>query len=141
MIMKKSELTFSEGFTTSKPDIARAQGNKHLAFDWDKAAAIIKEHFEKHPDLHAEAGLQGDWSYTGGTIFKKGFPINSSYTYLASNWAKPTLILSWDGDEQLEVECSIVEEGSRFSSDSKWDEKSMEILGINMTLVTDEDED
>ena len=139
--MKKSNYTFAEGFTSTPARAAAKAGVKHLAFDWDKAAGIIKEHLEKHPDLHAEAGLQGDWSYTGGTIFRKGFPINSSYTYLASNWAKPTLILSWDGREQLEVECSIVEEESRFSSDSKWDDKAMQILGINLTLITDEDED
>lgn len=51
---------------------------------------------------------------------------------LSSNWAIPTLILSWDGQEQKEVECYIEEEGSRFNFESKWDDKSLEILGIEL---------
>jgi len=132
--MKQSNLSFADGFIGAEAIQAKAKGNKHLAFDWDKAAQLIKEHFATHPDLTAEAGLKGDWNYTGGTIFKKGFPTNDSYTYLASNWAKPTLILSWDKNEQLEVECSIIEDESRFNEHSKWDETSMNILGINLLL-------
>ncbi len=102
-----------------------------MAFDWDKAAKIIKEKLKLYPDLKAEAGLQGDWAYTGGSIFKKGKPTNKSYTFLSSNWAKPTLILSWDGCEQEEIEC-FTNADERFTSDTKWDEKSLEILGIKI---------
>lgn len=122
--MKRSELTFAEGFTSSRGK----NSNPHRAFDWDKAAEIIKERLKEHPHLVAEAGLQGDWSYTGGTIFQNGFPTNDRYTYLSSNWATPTLILSWDGEEQEEHECWSYNSESRFNEGSKWDETSLQIL-------------
>lgn len=53
--MKKSELTFSEGFTCNRGAVAKSQGKSIKAFDWDKAAAIIKEALKDHPDLTAEA--------------------------------------------------------------------------------------
>lgn len=121
--MKRSELTFSEGFS-----LGRANNNNHLmAFDWDKAAEIISQCIKKHPDLKAEAGLQGDWDFTGGCIFRNGKPFTDDYTYLCSSWAKPTLILSWDGIEQEEIICEV-EENERFSSKSKWDDISLKIL-------------
>ena len=129
--MKKSNLTFADGFLGLEAQMAKAKGNTQKAFDWDKAAEIIKEKLKVHPDLKAEAGLQGDWDYTGGTIFKNGKPTNDSYTYLCSNWAIPTLILSWDGKEQEEIEC-LTDANERFDSDTKWDEKSLAILGINL---------
>ena len=129
--MKESNLSFADGFLGMQVDVARARGAKHKAFDWDKAAQIIKERFAQHPDLSAEAGLQGDWNYTGGVIFENGKPTKENYTYLSSNWAAPTLILSWDGDEQEEIECSV-ESNDRFDSDTKWDETSLAILGINL---------
>lgn len=112
-------------------DLARSRGAKLKAFDWDKAAQLIKEKLKEHPDLSAEAGLQGDWGYTGGVIFENGKPTNDNYTYLSSNWAAPTLILSWDGEEQEEVECSI-ERNERFDSYTKWDKDSLAILGIEL---------
>lgn len=126
--MKKSNLTFLEGFLGT--DARRAERNTHKSFDWDKAANIIKEKIKQHPDLKAEAGLQNDWDYTGGVIFEEGKPTNEDYTYLKSNWAIPTMILSWDGDEQEEIECYTTE--GRFDSESKWDETSLAILGIDM---------
>ncbi len=124
--MKKSELSFSEGFTTSRSN----NKNPQMAFDWYVAAEKIKEAFKKHPDLVSEAGLQGDWDYTGGEIFIDGKPTNEPYTYLSSNWAKPTLILRWEGEEQEEIECFIV--NSTFDADSKWDIESLKILGISL---------
>ena len=94
--MKKSELTFAEGFLGVKAKESTLKVNR--AFDWDLAAKTIKEHISEHPELVAEAGLQGDWNYTGGVIFKDGKPISEDYTYLSSNWAIPTLIISWDRD-------------------------------------------
>lgn len=122
--MKKSELSFTDGFISDRAK----NNNPQKAFDWDKAAAIIKDKFVSHPDLVAEAGLQGDWKYTGGTIFEDGKPVSDSYTYLCSNWAMPTLILSWDGEEQEEINCFSLESESRFTTDSKWDEQSLKIL-------------
>lgn len=128
--MKSSNLTFSQGFLGIQAQEAREKGNIFMAFDWDKAAKIIKEKFETNKDLVAEAGLEGDWDYTGGKIFEDGKPTNENYTYLQSNWAKPTLILNY-GDESEEIAC-WVEANERFDSGSKWDEISLEILGIQL---------
>lgn len=129
--MKKTELSFRDGFLGIQAENARAENAIMKAFDWDKAAKIIKDKFNEHPDLYAEAGLQRDWSYTAGTIFESGKPTNESYTYLCSNWAIPTLILEWDGKEQEEIECWI-KENDRMTSSTKWDKESLEILGINL---------
>lgn len=129
--MKKSELAFFDANTGSRAKAASLKGSTHKAFNWDKAAEIIKEKLKLHPNLVAEAGLQKDWAYTGGSIFENGKPVNDSYTYLASNWAIPTLILSWDGEEQEEIDCHI-EQNDRFHSETKWDETSLSILGINI---------
>ena len=45
--MKKSELTFMEGFTCN-----RATNDPHKVFDWDKAARIIKDFLVKFPLDH-----------------------------------------------------------------------------------------
>ena len=99
------------------------------AFNFDMAAYLIKEKLKHNPDLIAEAGLEGDWDYTGGVIFENGKPTNDSYTYLASHWAIPTLIFYWGGVEQESFDCWI-EQNDRFYSHSKWDEQSLKILGI-----------
>ena len=129
--MKTSNLTFSEGFLGIQASAAEAKGAIYMAFDWDKAAKIIKEKFETHKDLVAEAGLEGDWNYTGGEIFKDGKPTNDNYTYLQSNWAIPTLILTYN-EKSEEIECWI-EANDRFNSDTKWDEISLNILKISLT--------
>lgn len=128
--MKQSNLTFREGFLGIQAEAARKTGAKQKTFDWDKAAQLIKENLQQHPNLIAEAGLQGDWDYTGGTIFYQGKPVVNGYTYLSSNWATPTLILT-DENWEMEIDCFTVEQ-SRFNAGSKWDEKSLEILGINL---------
>jgi hypothetical protein len=130
--MKKSELSFMDGFNPmGKGVLNKLVGNPLMAFNWDKAAEIIKEKLKLHPDLKAEAGLQGDWDYTGGIIFEDGKPTNDSYTYLCSNWATPTLILEWNGMEQEQIDCST-EESERFNAKSKWDETSINILGVSL---------
>lgn len=129
--MKKSNLSFKQGFMGIEAIQAGKSGAKQKAFDWDKAAQIIKDNLKLHPDLKAEAGLQGDWAYTGGVIFENGKPTNECYTYLSSNWATPTLILSWDGQDQMEEEC-CTEESERFNAGTKWDKESLAILGIEI---------
>ena len=126
--MKSSKLTFAEGFLGLDAAAATKRGSTQKVFDWDEAARIIKEKLKTHPNLIAEAGLEGDWNYTGGTIFEGGNPTTEGYTYLASNWAIPTLILSWEGVEQQEIPCYVEESGSRFTCDSSWDENSLKIL-------------
>lgn len=125
--MKKSNLTFAEGFLGKQADEAKAKGATQKAFDWDKAAEIIKEKLKSHPDLIAEAGLQGDWEHTGGIIFENGKAASEDYTYLSSNWATPTLILIWNGIEQEEIPC-FTEANKRFNENSKWDKESLKIL-------------
>lgn len=125
--MKESTLSFLGADVFAKG--LQNRGQTHKVFDWDKAASIIKEHLIKHPDLIAEAGLQGDWEYTGGVIFKDKQPTSENYTYLSSNWATPTLILSWEDEEQEELDCwTYMENECRFDSSSKWDEGSLAIL-------------
>lgn len=129
--MKESNLSFAEGFLGTQAKEATKQGKTQKAFDWNKAAKIIKQYLVNYPDLIAEAGLQGDWDYTGGIIFENGKPTNDYYTYLASNWAKPTLIISWDNEEQIEEDCWVELSETR-NSDTKWDNESLEILGISL---------
>lgn len=124
--MKQSNLSFVEGFLGLQ---AKAAKNKPMmTFDWDKAAEKIKELLLKYPNLVAEAGLQGDWQYTGGIIFENGAPTNEYYTFLSSNWATPTLIITCD-DFEKEIDC-FIENSDRFSSSSKWDNQSLSILGL-----------
>jgi hypothetical protein len=125
---KQSTLSFADGFNPNGQGIINAKlGKPQMAFDWNKAATIIKEKLKLHPDLIAEAGLQGDWDYTGGVIFKDGTTYNDDYTYLSSNWATPTLILSWDNKEQEELDC-FVYGNELYDSDTKWPKSSAELL-------------
>ena len=41
--MKESNLTFAEGFLGTQAAVAKKQGKLMMAFDWDKAAEIIKK--------------------------------------------------------------------------------------------------
>lgn len=71
---------------------AMGLANQHkelMVFDWDKAARLIKEKKVNY----AEAGLQGDWEYTGGKIFEDNKPVpkEDTYVYLASTWATPEI--------------------------------------------------
>ena len=130
--MKVSELSFIDGFFSDRGRVAKKENKPFMVFDWDKAASIIKDRLSKQPDLVAEAGLQRDWDCTGGIIFEKGKPVSDSYTYLCSNWAVPTLILSWGGDEQEAVACWLKESDCRFNEESKWDDNSLSILGVKL---------
>lgn len=125
--MKKSELSFLGADVIAKQTaIPEELKNKFKYFDWNKAAEIIKERLKTSPNLVAEAGLQGDWNYTGGVIFEDGKPTNDSYTYLCSNWAIPTLEI--DGED---MDCYTTED-DKYDSDSKWDDESLAILGISL---------
>lgn len=121
---KESKLSFIEGLLVSR----RPASDGPKVFDWDKAALNIKQHLAKYPQLTAEAGLQGDWDYTGGVIFEEGHPVDDSYTYLASNWATPTLILFTGEEEILEIPCFTQDKNTRFHEGSKWDDKSLAVL-------------
>jgi hypothetical protein len=73
---------------------AANRGKPLKVFDWNKAAKILRERGVKD----ADAGLEGDYDYTRGSILKNGKPVaaEDTYTYLASTWATPTLIIGED---------------------------------------------
>jgi hypothetical protein len=119
-------MSFADGFLGIQARAAKDNPSK--AFDWDKAAQIIKEKYAEHPDLVAEAGLNGDWDCTYGVIFAGGKPKTDGGMYLASNWATPLLNLKWN-DQEEEIECSA-DETDRFNCHSTWDEGSLAILEI-----------
>ena len=96
------------------------RGRELMVFDWDKAAKLIKESGLKN----ASAGLRRDWEYTGGEIFTDGQPNLDDYTYLASTWATPELMI--DGEV---VECYRMQsETPGWDSDTKWPESALAIL-------------
>ena len=76
--------------------MASRLGNKLKVFDWARAAEILRE--RGLPD--AEAGLQNDMEWTGGSIMRdhKPVPREETYTFLASIWATPILVIN---DEEI----------------------------------------
>jgi hypothetical protein len=94
--------------------------NTPRVFDWDKAARLIRE---KKPS-HAGAGLEDDWEWTGGDIYRDGEPITDSYTYLFSTWAIPELEM----DDEL-IECWVYHSDKpEWNQDTKWPESALKIL-------------
>ena len=104
---------------------ARGEANRDkemMVFDWDKAAQLIKD--KGYPD--ADAGLQSDWGYTGGNIFRNGKPNKKDYTYLASTWATPEIRI--DGDYQP---CyKMISESDGWDEDTKWPKSALNILEL-----------
>jgi hypothetical protein len=98
---------------------AIASGARSRVFDWDKAAALIREH---KPKL-AGAGLSSDWEWTGGDIYRDGQPVTDSYTYLSSRWATPELEL--DG---VSFDCWKFRDETEWDSDTKWPASALAIL-------------
>lgn len=100
---------------------ARGQASRNrepMVFDWDKAARLIKD---RKPRI-AGAGLQSDWEWTGGTIYKNGETVDD-YTFLSSTWATPEICL--DGEY---LPCYIMASETEWGSDTKWPESALEIL-------------
>lgn len=103
------------------------RGKPMMVFDWDKAAALIRE---RKPQV-ASAGLHSDWEWTGGDIYRDGKPIpkDETYTYLASTWATPELDM--DGEVQP---CFIMQDVSeqRWGNDDPahiyWPDSAIQIL-------------
>lgn len=105
--------------------LAFAMGEAHMSdplmvFDWDNAARILSE---RMPNM-AFAGLEGDFEYTSGIIWLGGEPYMRDYTYLASTWAKPLLVI---GDE--EIECWRYEsEVPGWGRGTKWPQSALRIV-------------
>lgn len=101
-------------------EIARAEGEPLMVFDWEKAARLIRE----RKPAEASAGLRGDWGYTGGVIYRDGAVVTDDYTYLASIWAKPELDM--DGDI---VPCwRLASDSPGWDAETKWPESATVIL-------------
>ena len=109
-----------------RTELAFAMGELHrndplMVFDWDKAARILAA---RNPD-EALAGLQDDYEYTAGVIWRNGRPVRNEYTYLASTWAHPMLIID---DE--EIECWRYKgEVPEWGSGTKWPQSALRIAG------------
>ena len=95
------------------------RGKPLMVFDWDKAATLIRQ----LKPTYVEAGLAGDWGYTGGAIYKHGSVVRDEYTYLASTWARPQLQL----DDEI-VDCFVMESETDWNSETKWPESAVSIL-------------
>lgn len=108
-----------------RTDLAFAMGeaNRHkslMVFDWDKAAELIRERRPKR----AEAGLSGDWEYTGGVIYEDGLPVRDDYTYLASTWATPELYI----DDEC-VDCWRYQDDTPdWDAHTKWPDSAVAVL-------------
>ena len=98
------------------------RGKEMMVFDWNKAAEILKS--RGNPD--AEAGLSGDWEWTGGEIIRDGkiVPSEDTYTYLASTWATPQLLI----DDEY-IDCFLMASETDWGSDTYWPESALKILG------------
>ena len=98
------------------------RGKEMTVFDWEKAAKLIKE----RGVTSAEAGLCGDWEYTGGLILSGGVPVpvEHTYTYLASTWATPELLI--DGEY---IDCyRMRSETPGWDAQTFWPEEALAII-------------
>lgn len=101
------------------------RGREQKVFDWDRAARRIKETGARS----AEAGLAMDWDSTGGRILADGQPVirEQTYTYLASTWATPLLVL--DGEEE---QCyRMASDTPKWGASTYWPESALTILRGN----------
>ena len=103
------------------------RNNPTMVFDWDKAAELIRE----YNSSYAAAGLQGDWEYTGGCIWNEGKPVFDDYTFLASTWATPELMM----DNQL-IPCYRMEnEVPGWDAETKWPKSALEIVNKRKSVM------
>lgn len=119
MSAKSQDFPFMDMDLAMKAASLREQNTPMKIFDWDKAAKLIRD---RRPSI-AEAGLAGDWDYTGGVIYN-GRPVHDQYTYLGSMWAIPTLIMDDDEIPCWSTECE-------WDQNTKWPDSALNILGGN----------
>ena len=104
---------------------AANRGKELMVFDWDKAARIIKE---RSPE-YVEAGLCGDWEWTGGCIYEDGHPVTTYSTYLASTWAVPELDIDGEVISCYRMQSEVPGWGAK----TKWPESALAILKGDIT--------
>ena len=105
------------------------KNRESMVFDWDKAAALIRAANAQQ----AEAGLSGDWEWTGGKILSGGKPVpaEETYAYLASTWAVPELLI--DG---CIVECfKMASAAPGWDAKTYWPESALVILGTQKSTA------
>ncbi len=107
-------------------------GSAPRVFDWVEAANMLVEKMREGTPFTAYAGLEGDMEWTGGTILSfdgHHFVLDrDSYTYLASNWAKPILVIHYEDESDHELCCWEYSENSQYDSGTKWPEEALNIL-------------
>lgn len=116
------EYGFVEGMMIGMAKKDEPGEKRTMVFDWDKAAQLIRD---RAPG-EVEAGLQGDWDYTGGAIYRDGAPVpkEQTYTYLASFWAMPQIEI--DGER---IDCFVMQdEVCGWDSGTYWPESALTIL-------------
>jgi len=120
------------------------QHRELMVFDWDKAAQLIKDTKPLPPD-NVQAGLAGDWEWTGGTIYRSrlehvvdpqaeagirtsvgGFIVVDDYTYLASTWATPQIMIDYETYDCYRMQSEVPDWGSH----TKWPNSARRILGL-----------
>ena len=107
----------------------RHEMGEFKAFDWVKAAELIKE----HKALQAYAGLVEEWEGTMAAIYCEK-PIKDRHPYLASGWATPILALYMSDRNVIVTQCYkfVDDDGNRevFLKHAKtvWPEEALEIL-------------
>ena len=99
------------------------RGRERMVFDWDKAVSIIQERGLKN----CGAGLESDFEYTAGSILVDGVPVTEDYTYLASNWTTPQLIIYSNKDDgyfdyEETVDCWVWENATSYNESTKFPE-------------------
>ncbi len=99
------------------------RGKDKMVFDWDKAVKLILENDWKN----CGAGLSSDFEWTAGHILVDGKPYNNDYTYLASTWATPQLIVYGDKDDGVfeyedVIDCYIMKSETEYDHDTKFPE-------------------
>jgi len=97
-------------------------GKEQMVFDWDRAAQLIKD---TKPEV-ASAGLESDWEWTGGEIWRDGksVPKDETDVYLASTWATPELDM--DG---VVIPCyKMQSEVPDWDSDTYWPESAKNLI-------------
>jgi hypothetical protein len=99
-----------------------SSGKERKVFDWAKAARMIRD----ANATEASAGLQGDWEFTGGQIFRDGKPLPASdtYVYLASTWATPEIEI-----DNVFTDCyRLQSETPGWDAATYWPEEALAVL-------------
>lgn len=103
------------------------RGKPLMVFDWHKAVDLINANSYKN----CGAGLEGDFEWTSGNILVDGKVELYDYTYLASTWATPQLIVYADSEsyEILEtIDCYVMDNETEWSSGTKFPKEEQQRL-------------